>query len=491
MINKSSQKIFNNSILYAVGTIASKATAFLLLPLYTYFLNSEEYGIATTITTFVATFGIVIMLSLRASIIRFINDYEEKEGQVFVGTVFITVLLNSALLCSLLCIFRNLYLGIFFKNIDFYPYVLIGILSLGFEGVYLVYQSTLQAKQLGGLYSLNSFIYLFIKVIFSILLVAILKLSVIGVVMADLMSNFIFAIYGIMEMKRRKYMVISFNKEMFKKSIKYSLPILPHNLANDMHTYSTKVIIGNFLNYAVSGLYSLASQFSSVVNLIQSSINLAFRPWFIEQMGEGEKGRQQIKYMTVMIMSLFCFIAVVVSVFSYEIVSIFATGQYIEAWKLIPIFVLGQLITFIYYSHVQVLMYNVKFSKFTSISSIAGLLTNIFSSLALVRGLGIYGIAVAQVISKIVLSIIVVVMSKHAEDVDFGLRKMIYQLIWAALLIVVSVIIMIFSGGLISCVTSILLRLVIITVAVYIYICKYIKDYKVLLSGLLHGRVRK
>ena len=491
MIDKSSQKIFNNSILYAMGTIASKATAFLLLPLYTYFLSSEEYGIATTITTFVTTFGIVIMLSLRAAIIRFINDYDEKEKPVFIGTILITVLLNSVLLCSLLCIFRNLYIDMFFKNIDFYPYILIGILSLGFEGVYLVYQSTLQAKQLGGLYSLNSFIYLLIKVMFVIFFVSILKLSILGVLIATLLANFTFAVYGIIEMKRRKFLVFSFNKEMFVKSIKYSLPILPHNLANDVHTYSTKIIISNCLNYAISGLYSLASQFSSMVNLVQSSINLAFRPWFIEQMNEGGNGRKQIKHMTVMIMSLFCFISVAISVFSREIVIIFAAEQYFEAWKLIPIFIMSQLITFIYYSNVQVLMYDVKISKFTSISSIIGLLTNIVSSLILVNYMGIYGIALAQVISKIVLSTIVVIMSKHSEKVDFGLKRMIYLLVCATGLILISVIIAVNTDNVISFIPSILIRILIILIALYIYIHKYIKDYKLLLIGLLHKGGRK
>jgi len=491
VINKSSQKIFNNSILYSIGTIATKATAFLLIPIYTYFLSSEEYGVATTITTFVTTFGIVVMLSLRAAIIRFINDYDEEQRPIFVGTILITVLANSLIFCSLLCVFRNFYADIFFKDIDFYPYILIGILSLGCEGVYLVYQSTLQAKQMGGKYSLNSFIYLFSRVIFVIILLVGLKLSVLGVIVANFLTNFLFAIYGIIDMKRKKYIVFSFNKEMFVRSIKYSLPILPHNLANDMNTYSTKIIISNCLNYAISGLYSLAFQFSSMVNLIQSSINLAFRPWFIEQMGEGENGRKQIKYMTVMIMSLFCFISVSVSVFSYEIVDIFSAEEYLEAWKLIPILILSQLITFIYYSHVQVMMYNVKASKFTSISSIVGLATNIIASLILVKLLGVYGIALAQVISKTVLSLIVVIMGARAEKVDFGLKKMIYLLLCAAVLILLSAVVVLGVASGISYVGSIVIRLLIIAIAYFIYIHKYAADFKVLILGLFSRKGKK
>lgn len=490
MINQNSQKIFNNSILYAIGTVASKATAFLLIPIYTYNLSSAEYGMATTITSFVTSFGVVMMLSLRAAIIRFLNDYDEQEKKVFLGTVVTTVLANSLIICTLLVLFRSLYSQLLFKNMPFFPYILIGILSLGTEGIYLVYQSVLQAKQKGGLYSLNSFFYLTINTLFVFILVAVLKLSVLGVILANFLTNFAFAIYGLVSMKRRGYLVFAFDKQMCKKSLRYSLPILPHNLANDLNVYTNKIIISNFLSYAVSGIYSLASQFSTVVNLVQGSINLAFRPWFIEQMNLGEEGRGQIKFMTEMIMSLFCFIAVGVAVFSREFVLIFASEQYYDAWKVIPLFIFVQLITFIYYSHVQTLMYNIRISKFTAVSSITGLCVDVVAALLLVKPLGIYGIVLAQLISKTVLSTIVVILSNYAEHVDFGLKKLLSLLLGAAVFIGSSVVIVFYVGEK-SAILSFLFRVLIVIMAFFVYIFGYRNDFKQLILGVIHRKGKK
>ena len=483
MTNNSSQKIFNNSIMYAIGTIASKAAAFILVPIYTHNLTSAQYGIATTITTFVSTFGIVMMLSLRAAIIRFFNEYKDKERQVFIGTITITVIVNSVILSLLLILLRNFYVDTFFKDIPFYPYVLIGIISLGTEGIYLTYQSVLQAEQSGGKYSFNSFLYLMLNTVLTITFVVGMDLSVLGVVLANMLTNGLFAIYGLFTMYKNKYMIFVFDKKMFKKSIKYSLPILPHNLANDMNNYASKIIISNFLSYALTGIYSLASMFASVVNLVQSSINLAFRPWFMEQMGSGNEGRQQIKYMTEMIMALFCFISVSVSLFSRELVVLFASDDYYNAWKIIPLFIFVQLITFVYYSHVQALMYNVKVSKFTSVCSISGFLTNVFVSLLLVGRLGVYGIAIAQLSSKIILSSLAVIMSNRAEKVDFGLKKMVVFLICAAFICAFGVMFTNLSGYGIS----VALRFFLVAVSFFVYIFVYIKDYKQLVSGLVKG----
>ena len=222
-----------------------------------------------------------------------------------------------------------------------------------------------------------------------------------------------------------------------------------------------------------------------MVNLIQGSINLAFRPWFIEQMKNGEEGRHQIKYMTEMIMELFCFIAVSVSVFSREIVVLFASNEYYSAWSIIPLFVFVHLITFIYYSHVQTLMYDVKISKFTSICSISGFFTNVIISLILVKSFGVYGIAIAQLCSKIVLSLIAVIMSNRAEKVDFGLKKMILYLFFAAAIIGVSIFFTHIIGRGLSVFVSLLLRFLLLTITFMVYIWGYIGDYKQLILGLV------
>lgn len=482
MINNSSQKIFNNSLLYALGTVLSKAVGFFLVPIYTYNLTNEAYGAATTITSFISTFGVVVILALRAAMIRFYNDYTEEKRRRFVGTIVTFVLLNAAVLCTVLCLLNRWYMPFLFKGMDFFPCVFWGVLSLGAEGVYLVYQSLLQAKQDGKGYSLNSIIYLFFHGLTVVVFVAFLKLEALGVVLASFVTNACFAIYGLWSMLRRRYMVLCIDGAELKKSLKYSLPILPHNLANDLNNYSVKLIIGQFLGYALSGLYTLASQFATIVNLVQSSVNLAFRPWFIEQMQSGNEGRGQIKHMSCMIMALFSFCAVGVALYSKEIVIIMAEKTFEDAWQMVPVFILVQLISFIYYSHVQTLMYNLRMSKFTAVCSFTGLGVNVGVSLLLVESLGVYGILIGQLASKIALSTLAVIMSNKAENVDFGLGRMIGYILVTAVLIGAGFLVSLRWEGL--NLWGILLKLVILCGGFAAFLLPYGKDYRILLAGL-------
>ena len=489
MINKSSQKIFNNSLFYAIGTVFSKAVGFFLVPIYTYHVSDADYGIATTITTFVSTFGIVIMLSLRAALIRFYNEYNDKERQRFVGSITCFVILNATVICSLLYLLNDLYRPFLFKDIDFYPLVFLGILSLGAEGIYLVYQSLLQAKQDGKGYSINSIIYLLIHAVAVVIFVWAFQMGALGIVLSNLVTNVGLAIYGVISMKCKGLMRFSWDWSILSKSIKYSLPILPHNLSNNLNTYSIKLIINNFIGYASSGLYTLAAQFSTIISLVQSSINLAFRPWFIEQMKNGEEGRSQIKYMTVMIMSIYSFAAVLISLFCKEVVLLMSEKSYADAWMMVPFFIITQLIAFIYYSHVQALMYNVKMSKFTVICSLSGLAVNIIASLLLVGVLDIYGILIANFLSQAAMAMLTVIVSRRAEKIDFGLGKMLLYILFAALLTGMGMLISMQNSSI--NLMEILFKLVLAVGAFMLFIFPYRKDFITLLKGLLKRKSSK
>ena len=483
MISKSSQKIFNNSLLYAMGTVFSKAVGFFLVPIYTYCVSDADYGIATTITSFVSTFGVVIMLSLRAAMIRFYNEYKEEERRIFVGTITAFVTVNAVFICTLLCIFNKLYSPWLFKEVDFYPLVFLGVLSLGAEGIYLTYQSLLQAKQDGRGYSVNSIIYLLVHTIAVVIFVLWLRYGALGIVLSNLVTNIFFALYGIVNMRCKGLMAFSWNKQMLSKSVKYSLPILPHNLSSNMGTYATKIIINTYIGYALSGLYTLAAQFSTIINMVQSSINLAFRPWFIEQMDNGEEGREQIKYMTGMIMSLYAFVAVMISFFCKEIVLILAEKSYANAWKMVPFFIITQLISFVYYTHIQTVMYNVKISKFSAVCSLSGLIVNILFSLLLISPLNIYGVLIARLISQIVMAGITVVMNRRSEKVDFGLGKMIVMILLASAFSVAAVLIS--NTHFEINVFEILIKLALSLVAFMLFIFPYLKDFLELFKGLI------
>ena len=209
-MNMKNNKLFKNSLFYSLGTILTKAIGFFMLPLYTHFLSDSSYGIATTITTFSATCSIILMLSLRAALIRFYNNYETDERKKFIGSIVLFVILNSLLCVALMIILKDCFISFIFPDINFFPTILLGFAALCFESIYLIYQSFLQAKQDGKTYSINSFLFFIFHTILNILFVTVVKLDYVGMVLSLAISEFVFAVFGIVKLIIKKELLNAF-----------------------------------------------------------------------------------------------------------------------------------------------------------------------------------------------------------------------------------------------------------------------------------------
>ena len=434
----SENKLFKNSLFFSIGIVFGKAASFLLLPIYTHYLSNEEYGVATTLVNFSAVLGLIIMLSLRAAMIRFYNEYRDaEERKNFIGSLITLVSVSAVVFVLILTFFQNLYAPFVFKEIDFFPLIFGSLIAAAFEGLFSLYQSIWQAEQNGKAYSLNNALYLISHVIINSALVVFFKMGASAIVWGGAINSALFSMYGIIKLVVQKKIRFCFNVPIIKRSIRYSLPILPHNLSNNISTLMSKLILNHNISYSASGLYTVAAQISTLMSFVQSSLNLAFRPWFIEQMERGEKGKKEIKNASIFICTIYCFVSVGISLFSQEIIYLFTSAEYRSAWRMVPILVSALTVAFIYYSHIQSVMYNVSASKFASVCSITGCMSNILLSMILVGLFDSYGVAIAYLLSQMILATITVVFSRRAEKVDFGLAKMVISILISSIIMVV------------------------------------------------------
>lgn len=434
-MNSSIKKVLTNSLLFSICIVICKALGFFLLPLYTNYLSEEEYGIANTVISFTSTFDILVMLGLREALIRFYNSYDECGKKQFVGTVISTVSINGIIVTLLLSTTHFIWQDWFLKGVDFFPIVLCGILTLLFETVYITYQSVLQSRQDGKGYSLNGILYAVAQALFNILYIVVFRLGALGVVLGALTANVIFAVCGILMLLKKKYIYLCLDRVILKKSLIYSLPFIPHNMSSSIANFFSKALLNNTVSYAATGLYAVSVQISTIMTLVQQSFNLAFRPWFNEQIECGEAGRKNICRLSELVFSLYTFVSIGVACFSQEIIIIFTADGYNAAWKVIPILVFALVIEFVYYIHILPIMYDLKASKLIATCSFIGAISNIIAANLLIPGLQSYGAAIAVLASKVIMSAITVVFSRKVIQIDLGLKDMIFKIAFSAVAI--------------------------------------------------------
>ena len=287
----SKTKVLENSLLYVISSLLVKAIGFLLLPVYTRFLTPEDYGITNLVNGFnqVATF--IVAFSLYSAVIRFFADYKEDREKLkrFYGTVIIFVMISGTTLLILGIVFNNIIVACFFKGISFYPIVLISFLTLIFISLHTVHQSIMLGTQQGKKLTIVNLTTFFLQVCLNIFFISIIRLGALGVLLSNLIIDICYFIFMIIDLKKNNLITFCMDKAILNEALRYSIPLMPHNLSTHIASFASRVFINSSNTLALVGLYSISSQFGTIIDLVQSSVNHAFTPWFYEIMNRHDK----------------------------------------------------------------------------------------------------------------------------------------------------------------------------------------------------------
>lgn len=404
-------KIFRNSIIYTIISVLQKGIAFLLLPIYTLYLSPADYGIlgvSSSITSFLAIFT---TLSLGAASTRFY--YKRKDDSVYIrklyGTIVTTVCINSVIVGGVFIIFHKWIVDPIIGTIPFYPFIFLGILNVIVTPLYLYYQEYLRTLQSGFHYGVNSMCQFLIQVGLNIVFIVVFHLGVIGVLTANLITSAIFFLYAFIVFSKRIQWGV--NKPILKDGLKYSLPLLPHALANWSNGTIDKLLVNGIKSQADAGLYNLSQQYGSVLSYIVNGVNQAYVPWYFGKVEEGEKGVDIIEKFAEAVVWIIAFTALVMAIFSKEVLGlVIHNPAYSDVWMVVPCVVFAYVFQCLYYFYVNVLF--LKDTKDVFKITVSCIVINVLLNLWLIPIIGFIGCGVAFLLTYMAKSVIALIFSK-------------------------------------------------------------------------------
>jgi O-antigen/teichoic acid export membrane protein len=238
--------IFNSSV-YSINGIIQKAIGLLLLPLYARFLSVSDFGIVGIVSSLLVTMNIFYTLSLNSSIQRYFFLYKDDPNRfkLFLSTILIFILINSIILSFFIVVFYDFFQNFLFSNIPFFPYILLGILSLIFSPLYTIYQNLLQTLQKSSSYTLNSLLFFIISIIFNVLFIIIFRLGAFGQLLSTFLVFFIFFLFSILHLLNKKLVSISFSFFELKRGLSFSIPLIPHALSSSIALLISQLILNS------------------------------------------------------------------------------------------------------------------------------------------------------------------------------------------------------------------------------------------------------
>lgn len=418
-------QLLKNSFIYTISILFQGGIVFLLLPVYTSYLDPTQYGIIAVLSSLTGFLSTFYLLSLHGAATRFYFDHNENEKQTaeLFTTLFLFIFGFGIILTFTFTIFKSILIEPFLKGIEFYPYILLSLTTVFFSSFYLLYQAILQVKQQATKYGLLNFIYVFLNAILTVILIVIFDLKIIGILVAPIITNILFFIYIFNNLVWKKSK-LTFKKAILKECLKYALPLLPHSLFTWVMLMINKIFINNLDSTSSAGIYDIGFIFANLINIFAWGINQAYVPWFFEKMKDKKNNSNEIAKFADDASILYCSIALLLSLFIKEVIDLFVTEKFSEAWVIVPILSFAYVFNGLYYFFVNSLFYNKKSTKYVSYCTIVSATINVVLNFTLIPKLGIVGSAIGTLCSLIIASVIALIISNKVEKIRFKWKRM-------------------------------------------------------------------
>lgn len=392
--------LVKNSSWYLAGNFFLTFLGVILLPLYTRFLTPTEYGIIAIAASITALLSAFYQLGLIGAYSRFYFEYkdDQKELKRYISTIIWFIGLFGLVFTLLLAIFGRPIQALT-PGVPFSPYIQLAICSSYFA-LFLQFRLVLyQSQQKAKLYTVLFVTSSIVQVLLTIYLVVLQKQGALGYIKAGLISQVVSASVSLWLL--RHYLAPVIDGVKLRLSLRYGLPLLPHALAAWMFSQSDRMILNGLVSTAEAGLYSIGYVIGSAMSMVAASVNFAWAPLLFSSMKDrGDAAKGEIARFATYWVLVMCFVFLLISIFSREIITVFAAPQYHEAYRVVPLIALGFLFGGFYYIVANPLFWAGKTAVIAACTITAGLL-NVGLNFLLIPKLQMMGAATAAALSSL------------------------------------------------------------------------------------------
>lgn len=388
---------FKESVIYGLTGALSKFSIFLTVPVYTRYLNVEQFGILDLYLTISMILYILLEMQMASGFMR--SYYEKKESgrlDLLLGSVLKFYIFSFIFTILLLTI---LYLSNFHSKYLIYSYIIPIVLYILPKQIFdlnnIIMRMEHQATQYLKFNVYGAFFISILSIIF-----VFFKSSIESILWSIFFGNAIMGYFAYKNIK--KLNDINLNFVYLKEIAYYGIPIIPAVIGGWAMNAIGRIYISEYLNNFDLGLYSLALKIGMIFLLFVQAFRMAWEPFVIRKFGEKAKNSKEIFAKALNYYFILGLIIVgIIYILTPFLINILATKQYLSSISIVPIL----LMAYFWQGAINIIAVGnswVRKTYLNSFGSLMGTLTVILFSYLLIKQYKLYGVALAQMIGFIV-----------------------------------------------------------------------------------------
>jgi O-antigen/teichoic acid export membrane protein len=434
------KRLGGDSLLYALMNVGTKIIAFVMFPIYTYYIpDPAEYGILDIVERITSMLTFLVIFGTDSALAFYYYDTEDEEKRLnYIKQVLLFRLTFVSVFVILIAIGGSWISTLLFDNSGLAHLLYIGIAALFLDTIVTLILTVLRYQFKTVKVVLFTVLKMLLVAVLSYLLLATLIPSIEGILIARVVSGVIIFIFVLKYFM--KFFTIRIDKKVLKEVLIYAAPLVPASLFFWIIINANVLFLKEFTTYTEVGIYSTALKFATTITLLTSGVQMAWRPFSMSLKDKTNSSVVFSKlYMGILLLGSVGII--LIATMMPWVIQILG-DNYEKAYIYVAPLAAVTFLNF-YYLIISVGLFFSKKTKYVSIAFGISALVNIVLNLILIPLLGTWGAVLSYLLSYVIAIVLIFKKSQKYYFVPISFTKMSFifcnMLVTIALIIYVQI----------------------------------------------------
>ena len=399
-------RIFKIAFLSLLSTALVKAINFLSIPIMSRMLSTSEYGNVDIFFSYANIFIFILGLDTQGAIPKAKLDFKDSIDAYMSTNLIFTIVFSFIIILIVNISYTSLQSVIGLSRLE---------TNLMFIYGYALYLISFRTAENNFDYKYKKNIVMtgvasLLSLFFSIVLILTIfdKDRQGGRIIGATTPMFICGVLIFLSICRRGKWI--FNKDYICYALKFSVPLIPHNLSHIILSNADRIMIKNMISPSDAGIYSLSYNLGMVMTVVFEGMNQVFTPWLFRKIDKGEI--VEIKKAQHIYLLSFVVVEIIVMTFSPEFVKLIGPHEYWDGTRIVIWIVYAVFLNFSYTLYVNIEFFYLK-SKWISTGTIAAAAINCGLNLIFLKKYGYIFGAISTVVSYAALLVFHMIIVNH------------------------------------------------------------------------------
>ena len=387
-------RLGKQSTIYGLGGLVSRILAVLLLPLYTRYLTTGDYGEIETLVALVTVLTIVLRCGISPAFFRFYFDSDDHDTRRLVlrTSFWFTMGMATLGLVAVVALAAPISEWLF-GNPDAANLVRASAVALWAQMNYEQMTALFRVEERPVSFVVVSLTNVVLTIAGTLLLVVVLDKGPLGVIVGNFTGTLI--VYLALLGYRREQLGLQLDRGLLRRMNHFGMPLVPSALLLWVTNFSDRFFLVKLTDTSEVGLYSVGVRVASAMVLLLTAFRTAW-PAFAYSIKSDEEARNTYAWVLTYLVVLTTWIATALTLLSPWLVAWLTTPEFASASRVVGPLAFAA-VSFGGFIVISIGIGRARRTQFTWVVTGIAAVVNVTLNLVLIPRYGMMGAAIATV----------------------------------------------------------------------------------------------